>query len=50
VPACRLQRLHREGLLTDEMWVGLREDYHQAQEQLVSDINQLFTEHPELER
>lgn len=46
----RLQRLHREGLLTDEMWVGLREDYHQAQKQLVSEINELFTEHPELER
>jgi CPA1 family monovalent cation:H+ antiporter len=46
----RLQRLHREGLLTDEMWVGLREDYHQAQQQLVSEINQLFIQHPELER
>jgi CPA1 family monovalent cation:H+ antiporter len=46
----RLQRLHHEGLLTDEMWVGLREDYHQAQQQLVGEINELFTEHPELER
>jgi CPA1 family monovalent cation:H+ antiporter len=46
----RLQRLHREGLLTDEMWLGLREDYRHAQEQLVREINRLFTEHPELER
>jgi len=46
----RLQRLHREGLLTDEMWLGLREDYHQAQRQLVEEVNELFTEHPELER
>jgi hypothetical protein len=46
----RLQRVHGEGLLTDEMWVGLRQDYHQAQQQLVGDISQLFTDHPLLER
>jgi CPA1 family monovalent cation:H+ antiporter len=46
----RLQRLHREGLITDEMWVGLREDYHQSQQKLLKEVNQLFTEHPELER
>ena len=46
----RLQRLHGEGLLTDEMWSGLRDDYHQAQDQLVEDINQLYADHPELER
>ncbi len=46
----RLEHLHREGLLTDEMWAGLREDYSQAQEQLMEDMNQLFIEHAELER
>ncbi len=46
----RLERLHRDGLLTDEMWIGLREDYHQAQEQLVEGMQDLFVEHAELER
>lgn len=46
----RLERLHREGVLTDEMWSGLRRDYQQSQQQMVQEINQLFTEHPELER
>jgi CPA1 family monovalent cation:H+ antiporter len=46
----QLQALHREGLLTDEMWTGLREDYHQAQEHLVEEMNLLFVEHAELER
>jgi CPA1 family monovalent cation:H+ antiporter len=46
----RLEQLHREGLLTDEMWVGLREDYHQARDQLVEEMSELFIEHPELER
>jgi CPA1 family monovalent cation:H+ antiporter len=46
----RLEQLHREGLLPEEMWIGLREDYHQAQTRLTDEINQLFAEHPELER
>jgi CPA1 family monovalent cation:H+ antiporter len=46
----RLEQLHREGLLTDETWVGLREDYHQARDQLVEEMSDLFVEHPELER
>lgn len=46
----RLERLHREGLLTDEMWIGLREDYQQAQRELAEEMNQLFVEYPELER
>ena len=46
----QLQALHREGLLTDEMWTGLREGYHQAQEQLVEEMNRLFIEHAELQR
>ena len=45
-----LQQLHREGLLTDEMWVGLREDYSQAHDELAEEMSELFIEHPELER
>jgi CPA1 family monovalent cation:H+ antiporter len=45
-----LERLHQEGLLTDDMWAGLRTDYQRTQEQLHSDMNQLFVEHAELER
>jgi CPA1 family monovalent cation:H+ antiporter len=46
----RLEQLHREGLLTDEMWIGLREDYHQARDQLVDEMSDLFIQHPQLER
>ena len=46
----RLEELHRQGLLTDEMWAGLREDYQQAQRRVVEEMNRLFVEHPELER
>jgi CPA1 family monovalent cation:H+ antiporter len=46
----RLEQMHREGLLTDEMWVGLRADYHQAREQLAEEMSELFIEHPQLER
>lgn len=46
----RLDRLRHEGLLPEEMWTGMREDYRQAQRQLVEELNQLFLEHPELER
>jgi CPA1 family monovalent cation:H+ antiporter len=46
----RLEGLHREGLLTDEMWNGLRGDYRQAQNQLEDEMNQLFIEYAELER
>ena len=46
----QLERLHEEGLLTDEMWNGLREDYRQAQEDLVKEMNQLFVEYAALER
>ncbi|MGD1993778.1 MAG: Na+/H+ antiporter [Anaerolineae bacterium] len=46
----QLERLYRDGLLTDEMWAGLRADYRQSQEQLVEEMNQLFAEHAELER
>ena len=46
----RLDHLHREGVLLDEMWNALREDYLQDQSRLGKEINQLFTEHAELER
>jgi CPA1 family monovalent cation:H+ antiporter len=46
----RLAELNQEGLLTDDMWAGLRDDYHETQRDLMSEMNQLFSEHPELER
>ena len=46
----RLESLNREGLLTDDVWAGLRDDYRQDQKQLVEEMNQLFHEHAELER
>jgi len=45
-----LERLRRDGILTDQMWQGLRDDYIQAQSALTEEINQLFAEHAELER
>lgn len=46
----RLTQLHQEGLLTDAMWIGLRDDYQETQQELAGEMNQLFSEHPELER
>jgi CPA1 family monovalent cation:H+ antiporter len=46
----RLEKLYDEGLLTQEMWAGLRDHYHQDQEQVADEMDQLFLEHPELER
>jgi CPA1 family monovalent cation:H+ antiporter len=45
----RLERLHREGLLTDEMWAGLRDGYRHEQASLTEEMNRLFREHAELE-
>lgn len=45
----RLERLHREGLLTDEMWTGLLEDYRHARSQAAEEMSRLFVEHAELE-
>jgi CPA1 family monovalent cation:H+ antiporter len=44
-----LEKMHREGMLPDEMWRGLREGYRQDQMLVVQEINQLFLEHAELE-
>jgi hypothetical protein len=45
----RLEQLHREGLLPDEMWAGLRDGYRHDREQVTEEIHQLFREHAELE-
>jgi CPA1 family monovalent cation:H+ antiporter len=45
----RLEQLHREGLLPDEMWTGLREGYRQDQKQVVQGMKRLFREYAELE-
>ncbi len=46
----QLEQLHRDGLLTDEIWAGMRDSYGQDQRQLVKEINQLFLNHAGLER
>ncbi|RMF27768.1 MAG: Na+/H+ antiporter [Chloroflexi bacterium] len=46
----QLEQLHDEGLLTDEMWLGLREEYQQVRQRLAQDLNRLFYEHASLER
>jgi CPA1 family monovalent cation:H+ antiporter len=45
----RLEEMHREGVLPDEMWAGLREGYRQDREEIVQEIKHLFHEHAELE-
>ena len=45
----RLEQMHREGMLPDEMWAGLREGYRQDQKKVIQEIKQLFREHAELE-
>jgi CPA1 family monovalent cation:H+ antiporter len=45
----RLEQLHREGLLPDEMWAGLRDGYRHDQKKLTDEMSQLFLEHAELE-
>jgi hypothetical protein len=46
----RIDELHTAGLLTDEMWTGLREDYQQVRDEVVNELHQLFVEHGQLER
>jgi CPA1 family monovalent cation:H+ antiporter len=46
----QLEGLHREGLLPEEMWRGMRADYSQAQTHLTGHIIELFHDHAELER
>jgi CPA1 family monovalent cation:H+ antiporter len=46
----QLEDLHRQGLLTDEAWGGMRRDYQSSQLELAEEMNLMFVEHPELER
>jgi CPA1 family monovalent cation:H+ antiporter len=46
----RLDELRREGMLTEDLWVGLRDDYFQRQQKLSTQMSELYEEHPELER
>jgi CPA1 family monovalent cation:H+ antiporter len=45
----RLEQMHHEGMLPENMWTGLREGYRQDQKQVSQEIKQLFREHAELE-
>jgi CPA1 family monovalent cation:H+ antiporter len=45
----RLKQMRQEGLLPDDIWVGLRDGYRQDQEQIALEIKKLFEEHAELE-
>jgi CPA1 family monovalent cation:H+ antiporter len=45
-----LAQLHREGLLLDEMWGGMRADYLREQKRVAEHMIQLFHDHAELER
>jgi CPA1 family monovalent cation:H+ antiporter len=46
----QLEDLHHQGLLTGEVWEGLRRDYAQTWKQLSEEIDDMFLKHPELER
>jgi len=45
----RLEELHQEGLLPDEMWVGLRKGYDHDRKQIQEELNELFREYSDLE-
>jgi CPA1 family monovalent cation:H+ antiporter len=45
----RMERLYQEGLLTGELWFGLKEGYRHDQERIAQELKQLFREHAELE-
>jgi CPA1 family monovalent cation:H+ antiporter len=45
----RMDELHRQGLLTDEMWFGLKAGYRHDQEQITQGLKNLFRDHAELE-
>lgn len=45
-----LERLRREGILMEEMWKSLHDDYIEAQSAIGEGIKRLFSEHAELER
>jgi CPA1 family monovalent cation:H+ antiporter len=45
----RLEELHREGLLPDRMWVGLKTGYDHDRKQIQEEMNELFREYSDLE-
>jgi hypothetical protein len=45
----RLEQLHREGLLPDRMWVGLKTGYDHDRKQIQEEMNELFQEYSDLE-
>lgn len=46
----RLADLRRDGLLSHEIWAGLRDEYARTRRQLASDLRDLFAQHADLER
>jgi CPA1 family monovalent cation:H+ antiporter len=46
----RMQHLHREGLLTGDVWQGLQAQHAEERERLDQEMRDLFVEHSELER
>ncbi len=50
VALTRLEDLYQQGLLVEDAWVSLRNDYRQLQRRLAAEMKQLFAQHPELER
>jgi len=45
----RLEELYQEGLLPDEMWVGLQKGYDHDRQQIQQEMNELFREYADLE-
>ena len=46
----QLTELHRQGMLTEELWGGLHDEYLHSQRHLIQEMDRLFIAHPELER
>jgi CPA1 family monovalent cation:H+ antiporter len=45
----RLEQLHREGLIPEEVWAGLRDGYEHDRMEIEQQMTELFREHSELE-
>ncbi len=46
----RLADLYHDGLLSRDVWAGLRDEYDRTSEQLADEMTRLFAEHADLER
>jgi len=46
----RLADLYRDGLLQEDVWAALHDEYDQVNKQLTAEMAHLFTEHADLER